>query len=213
VTGPVSGFLPGRAPVGYSVTESTTVYTGPIFTVRRDRVGFPDGSTATRDVVSHDGAVAIVPIDAEGNVVLIEQYRHSVAQMLWEVPAGLLDLPGERALDAAKRELAEEVGLQAERWDTLIDLVSAPGFCDERVRVFLARGLTPADRPDGFVLEHEEAAVEVRRVPLADALAAVHAGEVVNSLAVGALLATARALLDENVLRPADVAWPGSDVR
>lgn len=205
--------LPGRAPVGYRVAESTTVYTGPIFTVRRDLVGFPDGSSATRDVVSHDGAVAIVPVDEDGNVVLIEQYRHSVAQMLWEVPAGLLDVPGEQALEAAKRELAEEVGLRAERWHTLIDLVSAPGFCDERVRVFLARGLSAAERPDGFSLEHEEADVEVHRVPLADALRAVHAGEVVNSLAVGALLAADRALTDESLLRPANAPWPSAEPR
>lgn len=202
------GPLPGRRPEGYRVTQSKTVYTGAIFEVRRDRVAFPDGTSATRDVVSHDGAVAIVPIDEAGNVVLIEQYRHSVAEMLWEVPAGLLDVPEEEALDAARRELAEEVGLRAERWDTLLDLVSAPGFCDERVRVYLARGLSDVDRPDGFTLEHEEAFVEVHRVPLAEAVAAVHAGQVVNSLAVGALLAADRALTDENLLRPVDVPWP-----
>ncbi|MFV0534525.1 MAG: NUDIX domain-containing protein [Cumulibacter sp.] len=204
----MGSILGGRDAVGYSVTGSERIYDGPIFTLRRDAVEFPDGSSATRDVVSHDGAVAIVPIDADGRVVLIEQYRHSVAQMLWEVPAGLLDVAGEHALDAAQRELAEEVGLRATSWHTLIDLVSAPGFCDERVRVFLARGLSAAPRPDGFVLEHEEAQVAVHRVPLADAVAAVHAGEVVNSLAVGALLAAERALREESVLRPADVPWP-----
>ncbi|WP_134325240.1 NUDIX domain-containing protein [Cumulibacter soli] len=204
----MASILGGRDAVGYSVTKSERIYDGPIFTLRRDAVEFPDGSSATRDVVSHDGAVAIVPIDADGRVVLIEQYRHSVAQMLWEVPAGLLDVAGEHALDAAKRELAEEVGLRATSWHTLIDLVSAPGFCDERVRVFLARELSEAPRPDGFVLEHEEAQVAVHRVPLADAVAAVHAGEVVNSLAVGALLAAERALREENVLRAADIPWP-----
>lgn len=205
--------LQGREPRGYSVSESTTAYTGAIFQVRQDKVSFPDGTSATRDVVSHDGAVAIVPIDEDGNVVLLEQYRHSVAEMLWEVPAGLLDVPGEHALDAAKRELAEEAGLQAAQWHTLIDLVSAPGFCDERVRVFLARGLSHVERPDGFILEHEEADAELHRVPLSDALAAVHAGQIVNSLAVGALLATGRALANEDLLRPADLAWPGAAKR
>lgn len=209
----MSGHLPGREAVGYTVHDSATVYTGAIFSVRRDVVEFPDGGTATRDIVSHGGAVAIVPIDADGNVVLIEQYRHSVAEMLWEVPAGLLDVPGERALAAAERELAEEVGLRADRWHTLIDIVSAPGFCDERVRVYLARDLSEADRPDGFLLQHEEASAAVHRVPLADALAAVHAAEVVNCLAVSALLAAERALRDETVLRPADVAWPGAAAR
>lgn len=201
--------LGGREPVDYSVCESRTVYNGAIFDVRKDRVRFPDGTSATRDVVSHHGAVAIVPLDHDGRIVLIEQYRHSVAEMLWEIPAGLLDVPGERAVEAARRELAEEVGLRADRWHTLIDLVSAPGFCDERVRVFLARDLSAVARPDGFTLEHEEALAEVHRVPLADALAAVHAGEVVNSIAVGALLAAARALADESLLRPAEIGWPG----
>ena len=205
----MTGPLPGREPVGYRVDDSQTVYTGPIFTVRRDRVSFPDGGSATRDIVSHDGAVAIVPVDDAGNVVLIEQYRHSVAEMLWEVPAGLLDVAGEHAVEAAKRELAEEVGLAAARWETLIDLVSAPGFCNERVRVFLARDLSPVERPSGFTLEHEEASVEVHRVPLAQAIAAVHSGQVVNSLAVGALLAADRAVTDESLLRPADAPWPG----
>lgn len=205
----MTGPLPGREPVGYRVVGSETVYTGPIFTVRRDEVVFPDGGSATRDVVTHDGAVAVVPVDDDGNVVLIEQYRHAVGEMLWEVPAGLLDVAGEHPLQAARRELAEEVGLAADRWHTLVDLVSAPGFCNERVRVFLARGLSPVDRPEGFTLEHEEASVEVHRVPIADAVAAVHGGQVVNSLAVGALLAAAHALSDESVLRPADVPWPG----
>src|SRR5690606_2480290 len=109
--GQVMGSLPHRAPDGYVVQASQIAYTGAIFTVRQDVVGFPDGGSATRDVVSHHGAVAIVPVDDDGNVVMIEQYRHPVGELLWEVPAGLLDVPGEQALHAARRELAEEVGL------------------------------------------------------------------------------------------------------
>ncbi|WP_234356171.1 NUDIX domain-containing protein [Blastococcus sp. Marseille-P5729] len=203
--------LPHRAPDGYRVVRSQQAYDGAIFGVRKDEVAFPDGSTATRDIVTHGGAVGVLAIDERHEVVLLQQYRHAVADYLWELPAGILDVDGEDSVAAAQRELAEEVGLAADRWDTLIDIVSAPGFAAERVRVFLARELRAVDRPADFTVEHEEADLIVRRVPLQRCLAAVHDGSIVNSIAVCGLLAADRALRDESLLRPADEPWPRPD--
>ncbi|WP_153506512.1 NUDIX domain-containing protein [Cumulibacter manganitolerans] len=200
--------LEQRPSDGYVVERSDTRYAGRILGVREDHVRFPDGSTARRDVVTHGGAVGVVALDEDGGVVLIEQYRPAVRRFLWELPAGILDVDGEHAVEAAQRELAEEVGLRAERWDTLVDLVSAAGFCEERVRVYLARDLHDAPVPDGFVRENEEADLIVRRVPLADCVRAVHDGTIINSLAVAGLLAASRAVEDPSLLRPATAPWP-----
>ncbi len=123
------------------MTASETVYVGKIFALRADEVRMPGGNTARRGVVEHYGAVAIVAIDDDGNIVLVYQYRHPVGRRLWELPAGLLDIGGEPPHLTAARELEEEAGLSAENWHVLVDLDSAPGFSDESVRVY------PRDRP------------------------------------------------------------------
>lgn len=187
----------------FDTVESDTVYVGNIFALRADEVRMPGGTTARREVVEHFGAVAIVALDDDENVVLVHQYRHPVGRRLWELPAGLLDVPNEDAQPAAARELVEEAGLTATEWHTLVDVISAPGFSDESVRVFLATGLTDVGRPDA---EHEEADLTVVRVPLREAVARVLSGDIVNSLAVAGILA-AHAMGDASDLRPADAAW------
>src|SRR5690348_15652462 len=102
----------------------------------------PGGGDSVREVVRHIGAVAVVALDDEGNVVLLRQYRHPVGGYLWELPAGLRDADGEPPLETAQRELAEEVQLRAERWSLLTTTFSTPGFCDEQVLVYLAEGLS-----------------------------------------------------------------------
>ena len=126
------------------------------------------------------------------NVVLLRQYRHPVGRHLWELPAGLRDADGEPPLETAKRELAEEALLAAERWSLLTTTYSTPGFCDEAVLVYLAEDLTDVERPEGFTVEHEEADMTVERVPLADAVQRVFAGDIRNALAVIGLLAAAQ---------------------
>lgn len=187
----------------FTTVHSETVYVGNIFALRADEVRMPGGSTARREVVEHYGAVAIVALDEDRNVVLIYQYRHPLGRRLWELPAGLLDMGGEPPHRTAARELEEEAGLAADHWRVLVDLDSTPGFTDESVRVFLATGLREVDRPEAH---DEEADLRVERVPLADAVARVFTGEIVNSTTVAGILA-AHAVDDTDTLRPVDAPW------
>lgn len=187
----------------FSVAESETLYVGKIFALRADEVRMPGGGTARREIVEHYGAVAVVALDDDGNVVLVFQYRHAFGRRLWELPAGLLDIGGEAPHVSAARELGEEAGLAAETWRTLVDLDSAPGFSDESVRVFLATGLRDVGRPEAH---DEEADLTVRRVALDEAVAMVYSGEIVNSISVAGILA-AHAMPGLDVLRPVDAPW------
>lgn len=193
----------------FSTVSSRTVYSGHILTLRADEVRMPGGEVKTREVLEQFGAVGIVALDSDGRVVLIRQYRHPVAEWLVELPAGLLDVPGEKAYRTAARELAEEAALTAGRWDLLVDLRVSPGLSDEAVRVFLARDLAPVAEADRHVGTDEETDLGVHRVDLDEAVAAVFTGEVQNSLAVAGLLAAAYARdRSWSTLRPADSPWP-----
>jgi ADP-ribose pyrophosphatase len=187
----------------FETLHSETVYVGNIFALRADEVRMPGGSTARREVVEHYGAVAIVALDDDRNVVMIYQYRHPLGRRLWELPAGLLDMGGEPPHLTAARELAEEAGLAADHWRVLVDLDSTPGFTDESVRVYLATGLREVGRPEAH---DEEADLRVERVPLADAVARVFTGEIVNSTTVAGILA-ANAVADVDTLRSVDAPW------
>jgi ADP-ribose pyrophosphatase len=181
------------APHEYRVLASEQVYEGRVISLRLDTVAMPGGGESVREVVTHPGAVAVVALDDEGRVVLLRQYRHPVGEYLWELPAGLRDEDGEPPLETAKRELAEEVLLAAERWSLLTTTYSSPGFCDELVFVYLAEGLSAADRPVGFTVEHEELDMTVERMPLAEAVQRVFDGDIRNGTAVIGLLAAAQA--------------------
>ena len=196
-------------PAAYPVVASETVWrSGRVIDVRTDQVRMSDGSTATRDVVVHPGAVGIVAIDDDQRVLLIQQYRHPVGWRLWEPPAGLLDEPGEDPLVAARRELFEEAHLQAGRWDVLVDAFTSPGMCDEAVRIYLARDVAAADG-ERFHGRDEEADLRTQWVPLSEAIDAVLAGSLHNPLAAMGLLAAAHVLgRGGDGLRPADTPWP-----
>ncbi|MFD5246920.1 NUDIX domain-containing protein [Amycolatopsis sp. NPDC058340] len=188
----------------FTVASTRDVHIGRVVGLRVDEVVMPGGGTARREVVEHLGAVAVVALDADGAVTLIHQYRHPIGRRLWELPAGLIDKAGEDPVAAAKRELVEEVGLSAERWETLVDVAASPGFTDEVVRVYLARELSEVDRE---MLGEEEADLVMRKFPLAEAVRMALAGELVNGATVGGVLAAHAVLSGAASSRPADAPW------
>jgi ADP-ribose pyrophosphatase len=188
----------------FETVDSETIYVGNIFALRVDQVRMPGGNVAKREVVEHYGAVAVLALDDDGNIVMVYQYRHPVGRRLWELPAGLLDLGGEPPHVTAARELKEEAGLSAQNWRVLADLVSTPGFSDEGVRVYLATGLSDVGRPDAH---DEEADLVVRWFPLDEAMRMVISGEIVNTIAVCGILAAHAVRDDIDSLRPVDADW------
>ncbi|MFB7516979.1 NUDIX domain-containing protein [Streptomyces sp. NPDC056144] len=196
-------------PEEWRVAATATPFQGNKTSVRTDDVVMPDGSVHRRDYQVHPGSVAVLALDEEDRVVVLRQYRHPVRQKLWEIPAGLLDVPGENPLHAAQRELYEEAHVKAEDWRVLTDVYTTPGGCDEAVRIFLARDLSEAEG-ERFEVSEEEADMELARVPLGDLVRGVLAGELHNNcLVVGVLsLAAARAADAVEALRPADAPWP-----
>lgn len=168
-------------------------FQGHIWSVTSDRVRLPSGHVATRDIVVHPGAVGVAALDDDDRILLIRQFRHPVGGFLLELPAGLRDVPGEPPLDTARRELAEEAGLEAAQWHVLVDFFNSPGGSTEAFRCYLARGLTalPGGRPSTG--EAEEADLPQAWVPLEDAVAAVLAGDLHNPTTVCGVLAAAAA--------------------
>ena len=191
----------------YEVLASEEVYEGRVISLRRDTVAMPGGGSSVREVVAHPGAVGVVALDEDGAVVMLKQYRHAIGEHLWELPAGLRDADGEPPLETAKRELAEEVGLAAERWQLLTTSLSTPGFCTEMVGLYLAEGLSPVERPEGFVVEHEELDMTVERVPFDRAVQMVFDGTVKNALAVIGILAAAAQRAGSPTLRAVDSSF------
>ncbi|MFI9602542.1 NUDIX domain-containing protein [Streptomyces sp. NPDC004069] len=196
-------------PEEWGIRATRTPFVGGKTSVRTDDVVMPDGSVVTRDYQVHPGSVAVLALDEEDRVLLIRQYRHPVRQRLWEIPAGLLDVPGENPLHAAQRELYEEAHVKAEDWRVLTDVYTTPGGCDESVRIFLARGLSEAVG-ERFAAEHEETDMEHARMPVDELVRGVLAGELHNNcLVVGVLsLVAARQGDGLDALRPAEAPWP-----
>jgi ADP-ribose pyrophosphatase len=191
------------------VVRRELIHHGRIWDVVADDVDLGDGRVVSREVVDHPGAVAIVALDDQDRVLLLRQYRHPVERELWEVPAGLLDVPDEPAQEAAARELGEEADLRADQWSVLADYFTTPGGSTEALRVFLARDLSPVPDDERHVREDEERDIELRWVALEDAVSAVLAGAVHNpSAVVGVLAAHAARAAGWSTLRPSDVPWP-----
>lgn len=193
-------------PADVEVVSHDLVHRGYVWDLVSERFVFA-GQTITREYVDHTGAVAVLALDDDDRVMCIRQYRHPVRMRDWELPAGLLDQPGEDPLDAAKRELAEEADLIAREWWVLQDLLTSPGGSSEAIRVYLARGIGAA--PDAFAREHEEAEIEPRWAPLDDVFDAVRDGRVQNATTIAAIYAAhAARAAGWSGLRPADAPWP-----
>jgi ADP-ribose pyrophosphatase len=182
-------------------------FAGRVWSIVSDDVDF--GSVvAQRDLVLHPGAVAVIALDDEDRVLLIRQYRHPVGGYLFEPPAGLLDAPDEPPWQTAQRELAEESGYAAQRWDVLLDVYTTPGGSSEAIRVYLARALTPLALGRPHTGEAEEAHLPRAWVELDDARDLVLSGCIGSPTAVAGILAAwASRAGGWASLRPVDCAW------
>ena len=189
------------------ITTSRSGFIGRVWSVRSDAVEI-NGAMVERDLLIHPGAVVIIAVDELDRVLLIRQYRHPVAMMMFEPPAGLLDVDGEPAHVTAARELAEESGYTAQSWHVLVDFFNSPGGSSEAIRVFLARDL--AELPGGRNLtgEAEEAFLPRVWIPLDEAAELVLDGALGSpSAVVGVLAAKAARERGWETLRPADCPW------
>lgn len=177
-------------PHRFPVLDETQQFRGAKWSVWSETVDI-HGHVVVRDVLRHPGAVAVAAVDDRGRLLLIRQYRHPVGALMWEIPAGLLDQPGEDPLECAKRELLEEAGVTAERWARLLDLALSPGGTSERITVFHATGLhvDPAARP--HTGEAEERDLPQAWVDLPEAVRRCLDGSLANATAVAAILALA----------------------
>jgi ADP-ribose pyrophosphatase len=148
------------------------VYEGKILNIELDQVTLPNGHQTELEIIHHPGASAVVPLLDDGNVVLVYQYRYAAGGFIYEIPAGKLD-HGEDPLKCAKRELEEETGYTAKKYDPLVSFLTTPGFCDEIIHIFLARSLTPGSQH----LEPNEV-LEIRQVNLKKALQMIENGQI-----------------------------------
>lgn len=168
-----------------TVLQSSRVYAGRIVKLDLERVRFPNGGEGEVEVIHHAGAAAMVPLRDDGSVLLIRQYRHATGQWLYEVPAGTLQ-PGESPEECAARELIEESGHAARELVPLGAIWTTPGFTDERIWLYLARGLSPAEQR----LDDDEL-LSVEPTPLARAVAMAEHGELADAKSICALLRAA----------------------
>lgn len=180
--------MPKDQSASHPVSESELVYQGQIWSIRRDTVDFL-GESIVREYTEHPGAVAILALNDQRQVLLVRQYRHPVRENLWEIPAGLTDLAGESKLNAAQRELLEESGWVATSWEELTTFYTTPGGSNEQITVYLAQDLTFKGRPSGA--QGEERDLEPSWVPFHEALESVLKAEIKNPSTVVGILALA----------------------
>ena len=172
--------------------SSEPIYNGRILDVQRWQVTCPNGNLAAREIVVHKGAAAVVPVYEDGTTLLVRQHRVAVDRVTLEIPAGKLDSANEDPLDCAVRELEEETGLKAERMTLLTSLLTTPGFCTEKIGIYLAQGLSQGDtHPD------EDEFLGLVRIPLDEAIAMVMRGEIRDSKTICGLLMARETLAKE----------------
>lgn len=180
----------GDDPLEEHVAESRLVHRGRYLEFRVDTVERADGSRATRDVVGHPGAIAVLALDGDGRLLLVRQWRVPAGRAMLEIPAGTLDVHDgvpEDPLAAARRELEEETGHRATSWRLLAEFWTAPGFASELMHLYLATGLAGADA-DGRLAPDEDERLELRHVALDDALAMVEAGDICDAKSILGIL-------------------------
>ena len=159
------------------------IYKGRIVDLRVERVTLPNGTSIDLELMHHVGASAVAAVDADHRVILLRQYRHAAGGYIWELPAGMLATPAEPPEACAARELREEAGVVAAELRHLGTIFTTPGFCDERIHLFLARGLTETDHGH----EPDEVIAEIVRIPMSDALGMIRRGEIVDGKTIAGL--------------------------
>jgi ADP-ribose pyrophosphatase len=165
----------------FEILESTEIFQGKIFSIRRNSVRYPDGRVATLDILQHSGAVVLLPIDDEKNVWFVRQYRAAVGDMFLELPAGTLE-KGEAPEACARREIREEIGMAAVNLRKLGEFYAVPGYSTEYMHVYLATGLIP-DPLEG----DEDEYIEIEKYPLAEAYRMMESGEIIDGKTIAAL--------------------------
>ncbi len=164
------------------VEEEREVFRGRVFRVMNRNLVFPDGHRSTWNVIVHPGAVAVVPRFENGDLLLLHQLRPATGETLWEIPAGTIE-PGESPIATAKREIVEETGFRARRWKKLHEFYSAPGFCDEKMFLYLASGLEPARAE-----RDQDEVIRAVRVPFDRALRMAERGRIRDAKTLVGLL-------------------------
>lgn len=162
---------------------SRRIYQGKILNLRVDTVKLPNGHEATREVVEHSGAVAIVALTEQDEVILVRQYRHAVGKVMLEIPAGKLE-PGEQPEKCAHRELSEETGYHAKDLQLLFRFFSTPGFANEEMYLYLARGLTCHNQHTD-----DDESIEIMRIPLKEVIKMIKTGEIFDAKTIIGILA------------------------
>ena len=176
-----------NASIMEKTVETRRVFDGLILHIDHVTNRLPNGKTAAREIARHVGASAVIPVDGDGNAWLVRQFRAPIDRVLLEIPAGKLDSREEDRLYAAKRELKEETGLAAAKWTHLTDLLTTPGFSDEKISLYLAEELSAGDsHPD------DDEFLNVVRMPLDELVARIMRGEVTDGKTVCAALMAKR---------------------
>jgi ADP-ribose pyrophosphatase len=178
------------------VQAKRRIHKGRLVDLNVETAAMPDGSYLDLEIVRHPGGAAIVAINERGEVCLLRQFRHAVGEArLWELPAGCIDASDESPLATATRELREEAGVSAESWRTLGTLLSSPGFCDERLHLYLAGGLTHVGSS-----QHDDEYIEIHWLPFENALKMAAAGEITDAKTVVGLF-RAKGFVEESAGR------------
>ena len=162
-------------------TRRTPVFKGKIIQLNQEETTLPNGLQVCFEIVRHPGATAIVPLKENGDVILIRQYRHAAGDYLLEIPAGTLNA-GEDPMACAVRELEEEIGCKASRWKELLPIFTAPGFCDEKIHLYLAQGLRETKQN----LDHDEI-IERVEMPFSEAIAKILDGTICDAKSIAGL--------------------------
>jgi ADP-ribose pyrophosphatase len=173
----------------FRLLEKEKIYRGSIIELSLHHIQYDSGRKTVREIVEHPGGAVIVPLFDNGDILLVRQYRHPVEQEVLELPAGKLN-KGEDPLLCAQRELREETGYEAEEWQKLTTIFSTPGFCDEKLHLYLAAKLSL--HPEGKMLEEGELSLQTIRIPLNKAVKMIDQGEILDGKTITAILLAQR---------------------